>query len=205
MQNKPPMTQIPPLLKSPVFRGLKLWLVLFFLCFLVQFFQLEAWFRFDRQLIEQWQLWRLLSGHLTHLSWHHFLLNMSGVLMVGFFFASYQPGRYWLMALFFIALACSAGLMLDGQLDRYVGLSGVLHGLFIIGGRWELKHHKASGVVLLALIVGKLIWEQLYGALPGSESLAGGRVAINAHLYGALAGVIYLAISEKMSFIRFRP
>ncbi|HED33512.1 MAG TPA: rhombosortase [Gammaproteobacteria bacterium] len=202
MQNKPPMTQIPPLLKLPVFRGLKLWVVLFFLCFLVQFLQLEAWFRFDRQLIEQWQLWRLLSGHLTHLGWNHFLLNMSGVLMVGVFFAGYQSVRYWLGALLFIALACSAGLMLDGQLDRYVGLSGVLHGLFIIGGRWELKHHKVSGVVLLVLIVGKVIWEQLYGPLPGSESAAGGKVAINAHLYGALAGAVYLFIREKILFVR---
>ncbi|VAW62570.1 hypothetical protein MNBD_GAMMA11-810 [hydrothermal vent metagenome] len=192
------MTQIPHPFKFPVVRCLKLWLVLFFLCFLIQFFQLAEWFRFDRQLIEQWQLWRVLSGHITHLGWNHFLLNMTGVLMMAFFFSEYQRQMYWLGALFFIALACSAGLMLDHQLDRYVGLSGVLHGLFIVGGRWEFKQHKVSGAVLLVLIVGKLIWEQLYGALPGSESAAGGRVAINAHLYGAMAGAAYLLIREKL-------
>ncbi|VAW69472.1 Integral membrane protein [hydrothermal vent metagenome] len=185
------MTQFPHLFKLPLFRGLFLWLVLFFLCFLIQFFQLADYFAFNRTLIEQWQLWRLLSGHLTHLSWNHFLLNMAGLFMVAFFFAGYQSRGYWIGALLFIALVCSAGLMLDNQLQRYVGFSGVLHGLFIIGGRWELKKHTTSGAVLLVLIVGKLIWEQLYGALPGSETMAGGRVAVNAHLYGAIAGAVY--------------
>ncbi|HED33631.1 MAG TPA: rhombosortase [Gammaproteobacteria bacterium] len=174
-------------------------MVLFCLCFFIQFFQLEGWFRFDRQLIEQWQLWRLLSGHLTHLNWSHFWLNMAGMFMVAYFFSEYKTTGYWAGALLFIALGCSAGLMLDNQLDRYVGLSGVLHGLFIIGGRWELTRHKASGAVLLVLIVGKLIWEQLYGALPGSESMTGGRVAVNAHLYGAIAGMVYLGVIGQVS------
>ncbi|VAW64221.1 hypothetical protein MNBD_GAMMA09-1352 [hydrothermal vent metagenome] len=192
MGHKPHMTQISPLPKLIIFRSYKFWLVLFFLCFFIQIFQLQAWFRFDRQLIEQWQLWRLLSGHITHLNWSHFALNMAGLFMVALFFNEYKPLKYWAGAVFFIALSSSIGLLLDHQLDRYVGLSGVLHGLFIIGGRWELTRHKASGAVLLVLIIGKIIWEQLYGALPGSESMTGGRVAINAHLYGAMAAVVYL-------------
>jgi len=170
----------------------KLWLVLIGLCFTIQLFQLEAYFRFDRQLIEQWQLWRIITGHITHLNWSHLLLNMAGLSMVAVFFGQYQANRYWLSALLVIALLCSAGLLLDMQLDRYVGLSGVLHGLFIIGAYWEFKRYKASGAVLLLLIVGKLLWEQAYGALPGSESMTGGRVAVNAHLYGAIAGGLFL-------------
>ncbi len=179
-------------------RQAKLWLVLIILCLLVQSLGLHESLRFDRPLIEQGQWWRLLSGHLAHLGWSHFWLNMAGVAMIGVFFSSYQPQRYWLMAMLFIVLVCSAGLMLDGQLDRYVGLSGVLHGLFIVGGRWEFRRYRLSGVVLLMLIVGKLIWEQFYGALPGSESMAGGHVAINAHLYGAAGGLIFILLTEKV-------
>ncbi len=170
----------------------KLWLVLFLICFLIQLLALAQMLRFDRQLIEQWQLWRLISGHFTHLNWNHFLLNMAGLSMVAFFFGAYKSILYWLLALIFITLFCSAGMMLDQQFDRYVGLSGVLHGLFIIGGRWEMRRYRISGVVLLVMIVGKLIYEQMYGALPGSESMTGGRVAINAHLYGAIAGALFL-------------
>ena len=173
----------------------KLWLALIALCALMQFMQNTA--AFDRSLIEQGEIWRLLSGHITHLGWSHFWLNMLGVLMVMLFFGSYQSNTYWLGAMVFIALFCSAGLMLDMQLNRYVGFSGVLHGLFIIGARYEMQRYKWSGIVLLVLIVAKLIWEQVFGAMPGSEEMAGGRVAVNAHLYGAIAGVIYLFLAER--------
>lgn len=174
----------------------KLWLLLIALCFLMQFLQIDA--AFDRGLIEQGQLWRLLGGHLTHLNWSHYWLNMAGVLMVAVFFSNYQTGYYWLGAIVFVALVCSAGLMLDMQLNRYVGFSGVLHGLFIIGGRYEMRRYKLSGIVLLVLIVAKLAWEQLVGAMPGSEEMTGGRVAVNAHLYGAIAGVLYIVLVERL-------
>lgn len=173
----------------------KLWLALIALCFVIQFLQLDG--AFDRGLIEQGQIWRLLTGHITHLNWSHFWLNMGGVLMVMVFFASYQSSTYWFGAMVFIALLSSAGLMLDMQLDRYVGFSGVLHGLFIIGARFELRRYKWSGVVLLVLIVAKLIWEQVFGTMPGSEEMTGGRVAVNAHLYGAVAGGLYFWVAGK--------
>jgi len=173
----------------------KLWLMLIALCFLLQFVQNSA--AFDRSLIEQGEVWRFLSGHFTHLNWSHFGLNMGGVIMVMVFFANYQSSTYWLGAIVFIALLCSAGLMLDMQLNRYVGFSGVLHGLFIIGARFEMRRYKLSGVVLLVLIVAKLIWEQVFGAMPGSEEMTGGRVAVNAHLYGALAGGLYLMFAGR--------
>jgi len=177
-------------------RRYKLWLVLMGLCFLIQAFQLEAYLRFDRSLLDQWQLWRLLTAHFTHLNWSHFVLNMAGLCLFAFFFSAYQSSTYWLLAIVFISLFCSAGIMIDMQYERYVGFSGVLHGLFIIGGRWELQRYKLSGVMLLLLIVVKIAWEQLNGALPGSESMTGGSVAINAHLYGVVAGLVYLLLIE---------
>lgn len=175
----------------------KLWLALIALCFALQLLQIDA--AFNRSLIEQGEVWRLLSGHIAHLNWSHFGLNMAGVLMVMVFFASYQSNAYWLAAMVFIALLCSAGLMLDMRLNSYVGFSGVLHGLFIIGARFEMRRYKLSGVVLLVLIVAKLIWEQVFGAMPGSEEMSGGRVAVNAHLYGAVAGGVYLMIAGRVS------
>ena len=186
------MTQLIDMNIMHKLRSYKLWIVLLLLCFLIQLLHLSPFFRFDRQLIEQWQIWRVISAHLTHLNWSHYLLNMAGLGMVAVFFSNYKSTAYWIGALFFISLVCSAGMLIDNQLDRYVGFSGVLHGLFIIGGRWEMQRYKLSGVMLLVIIIGKLIWEQMYGALPGSESMTGGRVAINAHLYGALGGAIYL-------------
>ena len=53
------------------------------------------------------------------------------------------------------------------------------------------------------LVVGKLSWEQFDGALPGSESVAGGLVVVDAHLYGALAGallgIVLIAINHRQN------
>ena len=44
--------------------------------------------------------------------------------------------------------------------------------------------------MLAVFVAGKLLWEQTVGPLPGSESSAGGTVIVNAHLYGAVGGVL---------------
>ena len=171
-------------------RQQKAWIVLLLVCFLIQFLQLAEWFNFDRQLILDGQWWRLLTAHFTHSGWWHFYLNMAGLLMVALFFSAYRSSSYWVGVIVLLSLLISLGLMLDQQLDRYVGFSGVLHGLFIIGGYYEYRRYKWSGLILLLLLAGKLLWEQLFGALPGSESMLQGQVAINAHLYGGLVGVL---------------
>jgi rhomboid family GlyGly-CTERM serine protease len=171
-----------------------LWLLLVGLCFVLQLLPAEV-VQFERQRIAQGELWRLLSGHFVHLNWSHFALNMAGLFMLWLFFRGYQRQLYWLLAIVLIALLCSAGLYIDGQLASYVGFSGVLHGLFLLGALHECKRYPLSGVVLLALLLGKLLWEQWQGALPGSEALSGGRVAVNAHLYGALAGLLYYLLA----------
>ncbi len=174
-----------------------LWLLLIGLCFVLQLLPAEAVY-FERQRIAQGELWRLLSGHFVHLNWSHFSLNMAGLFMVWLFFRRYQSQAHWMLAIVLIALLCNAGLYADGQLATYVGFSGVLHGLFVMGALYERKRYPLSGMVLLGLLLGKLVWEQWQGALPGSEALSGGRVAVNAHLYGALAGLLYYLLGTLL-------
>jgi hypothetical protein len=58
---------------------------------------------------------------------------------------------------------------------------------------------------LLTLLCGKLVLEFLFGSFTGAESLANGRVATDAHLYGALGsaaavGVMWLcAAGSRMA------
>ena len=72
----------------------------------------------------------------------------------------------------------------------YVGLSGVLHGLFVSGCLMDIRNGHRDALLLFILISAKLAWEQVSGPLPGSESTAGGHVVVDAHLYGALSGVV---------------
>ncbi|MFW2373971.1 MAG: rhombosortase [Gammaproteobacteria bacterium] len=172
-------------------------LAVFLLCLLLQWLDTSQWFRYSRELIQQGELWLLFSGHLLHLNWQHFWMNMAGLMLVVVFFAPYYSSRYWLGLLLFSMLFCALALYLfNPELMFYVGLSGVLHGLFVAGAIEEYRHYPKSGMILMLLIVLKLVWEQFAGALPGSESMAGGHVLVDAHLYGAIAGLIFSLLHQ---------
>ena len=43
---------------------------------------------------------------------------------------------------------------------------------------------------MLLAVVGKIVWEQVVGPMPFSESTSGGPVLVDAHLYGAVGGLL---------------
>lgn len=167
-----------------------LWLIIFLLSFFLQAFDfVESW-RFNRGLVEQGDIWLLFSGHIVHLNWSHWLLNMAGLAIVAFFFSSHASFKQWFTVVLVSAGVISAGIWWGmPEIHYYVGLSGLLHGLFLYGALREIHFYPASGYVLTAVLVGKLGWEFFNGALPGSEDMTGGRVLTEAHLLGAIGGV----------------
>ncbi len=166
-----------------------LWLGIFLLSFILQ---LGGWvdvWRYDRLRVEQGAWWLLLTGHLVHLNWAHWALNMAGLGIVAFFFSSYASVKQWLLVMLVSAVFIGIGVTLwNTDIRYYVGLSGVLHGMFIFGALCEIRYYPLSGYVLLLLIVGKLLWEHFQGPMPGSEAFIGGMVLTSAHLYGAVGG-----------------
>ena len=171
-----------------------LWLVIFVVSCVLQLAWVESW-RFDRELVEQGDVWLLFSGHIVHLNWSHWALNMAGLAIVAFFFSSHASLRQWLTVILVSACVINIGLwwwMPD--IRSYVGLSGVLHGLFLYGALREIRFYPASGYVLTSVLIGKLVWEFFNGALPGSEDMTGGRVLTEAHLLGAIGGILVWAV-----------
>jgi rhomboid family GlyGly-CTERM serine protease len=153
------------------------------------------WLRYDRTAILHGEVWRLLSAHLTHLGWSHLFMNVLGLLLIWFLFGQVYTTRHWLCLLVIGGLCTSLALMaFNPELRWYVGLSGVLHTLFIAAAIQAVGRSGWEAYLLLAFVVIKLTWEQIAGPLPGSEASAGGRVIVDAHLYGALAGFAYAAV-----------
>ena len=176
-----------------------LWLFLFVICFTLQSAGMASTLQFDRGLIDQGQIWLLLTGHLGHLNWAHWGLNMAGLVVVAVFFSLYGSVLDWLFVLLFSATVTGLGLYwFHPELIWYVGLSGVLHGLFIYGAIREIRYYPVSGYVLVLLLSGKLYWEYMNGALPGSEEMTGGRVIVEAHLYGAIAGLAAVSLTYAL-------
>jgi len=168
-----------------------LWAGLFVLSLILQTFNwVDSW-RFDRVLVEQGSYWLLLSGHVAHFNWVHWLLNMAGLAIVAFFFGPHASVKQW-----FAVMLCSMVLISSAiwlwlpDVRTYVGLSGVLHGLFLYGALREIRYYPVSGYVLLCVLIAKLAWEFFNGAMPGSEEMTGGRVLTESHLFGAIAGII---------------
>lgn len=145
--------------------------------------------RYEREAILQGEYWRLLTGHLVHGSWLHLWLNCAGVGLIVALFPDHYSPRQWLLIALFSLVAIDIGFVLwEPQLSWYVGLSGVLHGALAAGAiAWWRYETKRLALALSVIFAGKLLWEQWQGALPLSGGLA---VVVDAHLYGALGGVI---------------
>lgn len=172
-----------------------LWLMILLLSLSLQVGDHVLSWRFDHGLIANGHYWLLLSGHFVHLNWMHWGLNMAGLAIVAFFFSPYGSVLQWLLVSAISAIFVGLGLFwLNPDVTTYVGLSGVLHGLFIFGALRETRFYPASGYALLVLLTAKLIWELMNGALPGSEELTSGRVITDAHFYGALGGLFSAAV-----------
>ena len=169
-----------------------LWLLLILLCAIFQWSGFVTELRYDRQLIASGQWYRMISANFVHLNNSHLLMNALGVVLVMAFFSGHLKKMQWIGLIVISSLFVTIGLTLfNPEIHRYVGLSGVLHGLFIAGAMTEIKRFPLSGWLLLMVLVGKLAWEQLVGAMPGSESMISGRVVLDSHLYGAIAGAVF--------------
>jgi len=146
---------------------------------------------YSREDIAGGELWRLVTAHLVHLGWSHLALNLAGLALVWYLVGRAFRPRQWLAIAAVSVLTMDLGFwVLDPELDWYVGLSGLLHGLLAAGLVQGLRRRDREAVVLAAFVIGKLAWEQWQGPLPGSEATSGGNVIVNAHLYGAVGGVV---------------
>lgn len=148
--------------------------------------------RYDRTAVAAGEVWRLVTGNLVHLNWPHLALNLAGLVLIWVLFARGWSLRLWCGAFLAGALAVGAGLFLfDPRLQWYVGLSGVLHALFAVGVLVEPGFRPWERAVLLAALAAKIAWEQVVGPTPGVAALIDGAVVVQAHLYGAVGGLVF--------------
>lgn len=147
--------------------------------------------RYDRLAIVSGQWWRVFSAHLAHLGWPHLWMNLAGLGLVWILVGNSLSWGRWILVILLSCLGVGIGLLaFNPELRWYVGLSGVLHGLLCAGSLMAIRQGDRHSWLILVLVWGKLIWEQVAGPLPGSESSAGGAVIVDAHFYGAIAGTL---------------
>ena len=156
------------------------------------------WFALDRDAGISNLIWRWLTAHITHFSAIHALLNLAGMLVIAAinraFLFSWQGG----LSFIFLGLWVSAGIWLfNPEIVTYAGLSGVLHGLFVLAIVRTDQYRRAFKAFLLLLWMGKVLLEQSgYTDLSSRSELLGVAVAVDAHLYGLVGGMILILLGR---------
>lgn len=150
-----------------------------------------AVWRYDRELIASGQWWRFFSGQFTHLGTTHLWLNLGAWLMMWIYARGALNPALWFGAITLCLLSTALGLwFLSPEVDWYVGLSGMLHGLMIVIACALWRHRDPTAALCLAAVALKLLWEHVHGPTPGTSDLAGGPVLVVAHAYGAAGGAL---------------
>ena len=154
--------------------------------------------RYERQAILDGQWWLLFSGHFTHITTSHLWLNLAAWILLWMYAQGRVPLYLWVIA----AVVCSAStglglLLFNPEIQWYVGLSGVLHGMLAVVAIccWQQGRDWTAPLLLGAAVI-KLVAEQLHGPLPGTSDLAGVPVVTDAHLYGFAGGLLLFPLAS---------
>ncbi len=152
--------------------------------------------------ISQGEVWRLLTASLCHTNWYHLLFNGVGFITIYCLFKQHLT-----KTIIPLLLVISTGLgiclyWLNPELVWYVGLSGTLHGIFVYGCILDIKTKVRFGWILLLGAAAKIISEQLMGGDASVSALIEAEVLVDAHLYGALIGLILALIQLAAKLTR---
>lgn len=176
--------------------GLYLVIILIMLSLAVAQPYASQWLQFDRSHIDAGQWWRVFSASWVHLSINHLLGNSLGVLLLAYIAGQYLNNRLGVCLLFWCCMWVGVGLYVYADyLQRYVGMSGALHGLLLVAPFISDHYSRRMAWLFAVAIIAKTIWEQLpwYDDMAMHEYI-GGRVETNSHLLGTLSGIVFLLV-----------
>lgn len=160
--------------------------------------------QFDRQAIMAGDWWRLWTGHLLHTNYWHLLMNLAGLIVIIMLHGNYYCGwPFVFITVVGFLLVSLAMLFWSPATGLYVGLSGWLHALLVYGACEDVRRQWSSGWLILAGVAVKVVWEQWQGASHDLVKLIEADVAVDAHLYGAISGVLLFVI--LFVFTQMRP
>lgn len=98
----------------------------------------------------------------------------------------------WFVTALLISTALYFG---SAQIHAYVGLSGLLHAMLMLGAFKDIQLKQRGGYLLLTGLLLKVAYEQWQGPDSDLATLIAANVAIDAHLYGVASGIAIAAFS----------
>jgi len=159
---------------------------------------------YNRELIINGEYWRLLSGNFNHTNIYHLLLNLTALAVIGGLHYRYYNSVVFTSLILLLSIGVGVGILwLSPSTHLYVGLSGILHGMIIVGAIIDVTKKYYSGYVLIIGTIIKVINEQLFNSPVEMSQLIEAKVLTEAHLYGLVTGLIiaplYVYLNKKKS------
>ena len=182
------------------------WFILGLLCLIIYAITANSITTVDynRELIINGEYWRLLSGNFNHTNIYHLLLNVTALAVIGGLHYRYYSSGTFIILILLLSLGVGAGILwLSPDTQLYVGLSGILHGVIIVGAIIDVSKRYYSGYVLIIGTLIKVLNEQLFNSPVEISQLIEAKVLTEAHLYGLVSGFviapIYVYFNKKKS------
>ena len=104
--------------------------------------------------------------------------------------------RGWRLWWQLVVLGAAIGVLLlvfEPALTTYVGLSGVVYGLLVLGLLPQARRDWAV-CLCLACVIGWMAWQLAVGPAASEERMIGGRIVGSAHLFGVMVALAILAV-----------
>ena len=180
-------------------------MLLLALILLLALFSIEVtpWLQFDRNAIHAGEWWRIWTGHLLHTNSWHLLMNLAGLVVITMLHGNYyQRWQFFFILVIGFTLISLGLLFWSPAIGLYVGLSGWLHTWLVYGACEDVRRNWSSGWLILAGVAIKVGWEQWHGASADLVMLIEADVATDAHLYGAISGLILFSVLHNVNRIQ---
>ncbi|POP53877.1 rhombosortase [Zhongshania marina] len=167
---------------------------------ILYFFHTQFDLSYQRELVEDGQWWRIVSGQLVHNNFAHLLPNMAALVLCRLLLIAGCSEREFIFHLFFCTVLTGVLIhILLRSYDYYLGISAVVYGMLFVGAVTLIRaRHYWAWAVLLILAL-KLMRDYFAPeTLAGVAARIGVPVAVEAHFVGVLAGVLIMLCRYAM-------
>lgn len=186
--------QLPSLL--PIILGIGL------VCGLLQLDMNTFIYQRDLMTGEPWRWW---TAHWVHVGWRHYALNMLAFLSLPFIFPQLQR-QTLLLGLLVLPPLLSAGLYgLLPAVQAYAGLSGILHGIFVVAAIESLFIQRERNFAILVLVCFALkIGVEKWMGYSETAQFIQAPVLIESHQIGVLTGIIFILLKTVICYLKHK-
>ncbi|MCK5843516.1 MAG: rhombosortase [Victivallales bacterium] len=162
--------------------------------------------QFDRvAIVDHWQLWRLVTCHMTHWSGDHWFWDITAFLVAGLAMLRISPKRLWALLAFSFWFISLWILFFNLEVLLCRGLSGVDMAMFVflalsLARRFAQEKQwprMAAAILLLLALTAKLAYEHFSGDMLFVCGEGKGTLLISAHIAGILSGVICFLLRKS--------